>query len=575
VGGRLALAPGESEAFGLELDTEWVGAVGAFDGVLLAAGEFDLWRSTDGGASFQSATRGLDPAISGRGSPPSGGHYYSLVEDGAGLLYLAAWEGLYASEDRGATWAPLPVVEPLWHHRVQIVDADGAPRVVMPSYGGGGLSWIDLAGEREVLSAAALGCCQRQGMVSEEYLTDGEAWISEGGNLWGTTDGGISWVDYTLDGPLDYVENIAVEAAGAPAVLIGGEFEKSLDLAWTDDGGATWERPGLARTLDARYVLDVAFSPDFREDGRMYVTTEGPWLLRSDGGAPFEAVWGGDDQVEPIRLFFEDAETIWASTYDGLYLGGPDGDFAPAAFEGRLVTALAIDGEERWAALVDELWRSTDGGATWAQAPESPPGPIHDLALSPTFSEDGLIAAAGWDGVWISRDAGASWLLASNHHTLDITHEYWTLDDSWQVVGDVEGAYLRTTMSATAEGASGEVVFRGDEIALRALCGRDQGAVEVSLDGGEYEEVSLRDGEGVGRAWCAATEPGWHTLSVRAARLPVKLDGIEVRSSEGLALPITCPQIEEEGEAGGGCREGGASWLLLPLLLAARPRRRA
>ena len=144
----------------------------------------------------------------------------------------------------------------------------------------------------------------------------------------------------------------------------------------------------------------------------------------------------------------------------------------------------------------------------------------------------------------------------------------WSYDSGWFLDG-AEWGEPRNTATAEREGAEARFRFRGVQIGLRALLNPEQGVIAVSVDGGEELDISLaRAHAGSGRIWCAALEPGWHTLTVRAQALPVQLDAAEVLLPDGLAEGFCEPGWSPPPE--GGC--GGGSVALLLLLAPIRRR---
>src|SRR5437016_687919 len=69
-------------------------------------------------------------------------------------------------------------------------------------------------------------------------------------------------------------------------------------------------------------------------------------------------------------------------------------------------TASAAAGDQS----LNGVYRSVDGGRTWALAGVNTPVPFGEaMALSPSFLRDRTIVAGGGDGVYRSSDAGETW----------------------------------------------------------------------------------------------------------------------------------------------------------------------
>ena len=537
-----------------------VGAVGAFEGgLILAADDEVVWRSTDGGDSFAPVSEGIETPDTYNNLLY--GHYRDIAQAGDELL-LAAWEGLHRSSDGGRTWTHLETMGPQWHLDVHVLPG---PELMMASYGGGSLSRLSADGAFEITGATSRSTHLRISDVSPNYLDDGVAWMGERGNLWGTVDAGARWTDVTDAGPfVASVEAVAVQrdGYGAAVVLAGGDAGGALALAWSDDGGVTFTRAPVDPALGdgIREVFAVAFSPEFARDGRMYAAVgagDGAAVLRSVGGGTFEII--DTLSTRPLRLVFSDPATMWAPTPEGL-LGWVDDAPAATLLPGEWVSdALFVDGWV-YAALPDAIVRSDDGGERWETLGWDPGASVLDLAASP--EAPGVIAAAAPTGAWLSEDGGESWARASARQRLDVAAHAWSLGPGWSQDGSYWASLLQQA-TAVERGARATFRFEGEEAALYALVNGDQGRLSVSVDGGEPEEVRLRqrDGSGSTLVWCGAMAPGWHELVVEAERLPVQLDAMEILAEPGVAEGV-CEGWEPRGcgcrSSGGG---GGFVWL--------------
>ena len=142
------------------------------------------------------------------------------------------------------------------------------------------------------------------------------------------------------------------------------------------DGGQTWSRvpQGIPDDHD---IVSLAFSPAFGQDRTAFA---GTWrgLFRSrDGGASWQKLAGG----LPTHGFGEITALALSPAFadDGVILAGS------------------------WS--YPKMWRSTDGGDTWAGVLSTG---IAAIALSPNFPTDGLAFAGGGD-LYRSTDGGLTW----------------------------------------------------------------------------------------------------------------------------------------------------------------------
>ncbi|MHC5210546.1 MAG: hypothetical protein ACYTG2_07505 [Planctomycetota bacterium] len=88
-------------------------------------------------------------------------------------------------------------------------------------------------------------------------------------------------------------------------------------------------------------------------------------------------------------------------------------EYVPSAI--RFSPRFALDETVYIASRGGGVWRSLDGGTTWAPMNHGLGDPtVYDLAVSPNFFQDGRLLAATPSGVYRSEDGGQSWLPGSD-----------------------------------------------------------------------------------------------------------------------------------------------------------------
>jgi len=331
----------------------------------------NLFKSTDGGDRWQRLARGLDTRSSMKGLVVS--------QQTPDALYVAtAGDGIYASQDGGETWQPastglenrdlnLLAIAP---DDDQLLLAAGTERGIYRT-ADGGQSWATVA-DFNALSVLAFFPAGERAIAA-----DGE------GQLYRSEDAGETWEP---GGKLD-------EGDGITAIAIAPDGE-TLWLA-TENGGIFTGSPDADEFTPANdglndpRVRDIALSPNFAADNALFASTwEDGFYLSTDGGA------------------------TWKQSARGLTTD-PQADeeafLSPNFFEVRVPPGYPED-KTLYLSGFNGLFRSEDGGKTWAEVETLAAGSIVSLTVSPNYAEDSTLAVATYVGlVYISRDGGESW----------------------------------------------------------------------------------------------------------------------------------------------------------------------
>lgn len=186
------------------------------------------------------------------------------------------------------------------------------------------------------------------------------------------------------------------------------------------DGGDSWR--AVSRNLPFN-IYPRAFAAEPSPASRLYLGTFGRGILRStNGGVTWSEANQGlsNDLSRFIHLLVAPrgpSGTVFAGTRDGLYRT-VDGGASWARLSGGLppqqqVSALAVsasDPKTLYASLGDEVYRSTDGGTTWTPAAAPSPGVTLDsLAVHPRSPRTVYAGSFYGGGVFKSTDGGAHW----------------------------------------------------------------------------------------------------------------------------------------------------------------------
>jgi photosystem II stability/assembly factor-like uncharacterized protein len=423
----------------------------AFDADVLYAGTFygGLYKSADGGASW----RHVD-------APFSGLNIQAIAVDPTqeGIVYVGTYlAGVFKSVDGGESWSAInDGLDGLTVSAIAIDPFDAGRLIIATSEGpfvsgDGGASWEKLrTGDTDYVAVSVAFDPEREGHI---YLG------TVGRGVLQSDDGGMTWA--RLAGIGDYsVISLRFDGAGKAlyATSFGGVFELSLDSAATEWEDITYElTPGrindviadaatpdrlIAMTNDGVFELRrgetaPAWTPIGYFAGRtaltepsggglLVATLDKGLLATDDGGDTWRTRNDGLQNafVGAMGVVLTGAHTtVLAASEVGVFVssdGGVtwtnDGGFVNTVFEiapSPVEANVVFVGTER-----KGVWKSEDYGATWMQKSAGlVPPQVRVLARAPGASN--VLYAGADSGLYMSRDGGTSWFLATQS---PITH---------------------------------------------------------------------------------------------------------------------------------------------------------
>ena len=370
-----------------DLDRRAYGFALGADGAHYVALKGQVARSDDGGLHWTFFNNGLFPGtdvldlavvphVPPSISPTSGPPLFLPPHGGdkGGVLYAAAWEGFYRSEDGGRTWRRC---------------SEGLGNVEVDA-----LAWD---GQGRLLAGTRMGIYQR--------ASDANRWepLPQGFH-----DRRVYALESDPDGQVFY--------AGTDEGLLR-----------SDDGGQTWVE--VTSGLTGRGMPDLAVDPQSPE--HLYVRLKFERVYESwDGGQNWEARWEGLGAArEVISIDLGSSGLLIAGANDGLFRWAcPVGGLSKAdgrkdsgeglwqrvapLLERQTVFTVVIDPRDEavvYAGATDGLWRSQDGGDSWDRWGEGLAGiTVTAVGLDPA---DEQVAYAGtmYEGLYVTEDGGATW----------------------------------------------------------------------------------------------------------------------------------------------------------------------
>jgi len=311
-----------------------------------------------------------------------------------------------------------------------------------------------------------------------------------GGGVWKTSNGGSSWKNISDGFFGGSMGAIAVSAShpqvlyvGGGEVTVRGNVSPGTGAYKSVDGGRSWSSVGLE---NSRHIPRIRIHPDNPDIvyaavlGDLFKDSDERGVYKStDGGESWERVLFANSRSGAVDLAFDpvNPDVLYASTWN---VRRTPYDFSSGG-EGSA------------------LWKSEDGGDTWASLMEQegmPEGPfgIIGVTVSPV-NPDRVWAIMENDngGVYRSDDAGETWKLTNSDRSLRQRAWYYT-----RIYADTEDANKVYVMNvayhvSTDGGVSFESNYapHGDhhdlwiapDDANRLIIGDDGGA-QVSYDAG-------------------------------------------------------------------------------------------
>ncbi|MBI4879316.1 MAG: hypothetical protein HY812_06605 [Planctomycetes bacterium] len=245
--------------------------------------------------------------------------------------------------------------------------------------------------------------------------------------VWRSTDGGVSWAPAGVG--LSSVKTHAVSVSPAFAVDHTVLAATETGLFRSQDGGATWA--AVLSGTSGKSPTTVTFAPD---DAQKAFAAGTVLRCSSDGGATWHATWTFVHTVKRMVVsphFSVDgtlAVCFGGQWQDGV-LASKDGgaSFAenPLGLTDRRVNDVAIADDGTFFAVSDEAacFRAAAALAPWQlfsagfeELSDQAQRHYTSVAPSPSFSADGTLHVASFEGIFKSTDRGETWRQGDLYH---------------------------------------------------------------------------------------------------------------------------------------------------------------
>lgn len=313
------------------------------------------------------------------------------------------------------------------------------------------------------------------------------------GGVWRSTDAGKT---FERAWPQAWTQAIGAMATGPDGVLWVGTGETnpgggSTTFAGTGlyrsaDGGRSWQKAGLA---DSRRIGRIVVDPT--DADRVFVAVSGDLFVpggtrglyrTDDGGRTWQKVLGGaTDTAGAVDIALDPTDT------DTLYTTFWDHQRTPEF--------------RRYGGPGSRAYKSTDGGATWTQLGNGIPEPGESvgrmgIAVAPSDPNRLYLVhvnrLGGFDGFFVSDDAGASWARSPENPLLAQSQSSygWWFGRVWVTPDDADDVWVAGVPLVRSPDAGQTWAFgaRGVHVDHHAMVWdpRVENRIYLGNDGGLY-----------------------------------------------------------------------------------------
>jgi PKD repeat protein len=395
--------------------------------IMLAAGNFGIMRSEDGGTNWDIKASG----------------HFKDIEINPGnsdILYAStyAYSGeaeIYHSVNAGMTWEQCLYLQDA--NRIELAVTPDNPTLVYAvassaeNSGYYGFYKSTNSGQNftQVHDSTSLNLL---GWSTDGNDTGGQGWydlacaadpndantVYVGGvNTWKSVDGGLSWniVSHWYGG--DGVPYVHADHHSLDFSPLTGELYSGNDggLHKTDNGGSSWA--DLSDGLEILQVYRMGASKTNYQ--RLLTGTQDNGTMRLDNG-DWKAIIGGDGME--CLVDYTNADIMYGTVYYGAIRRSMDGgynftDIKPSASgDGAWVTPFVIhpqDPETLYIGFKD-VYKTTNRGDSWTVISDNLTGGIDIQSLAIAKSDPDVIYAATYNEIYRTTNGGGTWTNITN-----------------------------------------------------------------------------------------------------------------------------------------------------------------
>jgi photosystem II stability/assembly factor-like uncharacterized protein len=336
---------------------------------------------------------------------PAGGYVFSLATSG-NMLYATSHAGVFASADNGTTWNEINDGLPQTYYSISLA-ADGANLVLATAYGvyyshDAGASWHVSVNTPSQMFVTKIGNCFFAGGYYGLY----KSW--DNGTTWLNSTSGIPQPQHYDNNPIRSLHQFGNRLlAGTGDGIYSADTSAGAWNLLTSQLADVWSFAHIGQQLFAGTHFGIYTSLDsgkhwssvnanignnhinwlLARDSLLFAATAGGVFITSDKGLSWQAMNAGIGE-SAVQSLAECGGVLIAATGD---LNSSPAGYSPTH-------------------TIGNLYRSTDGGLTWACVS----GRLPNLSTQALVRVNNLLIAGTVRGVLISADEGQTWLPRNN-----------------------------------------------------------------------------------------------------------------------------------------------------------------
>lgn len=367
----------------------------------------DVYLATRGGWVYRSQDQGAHWSLACPDLPPLNTMIALQPHPAsAGLVIAGFSRGLAVTEDSGRSWLYRPATgtQPFTVFAVHPVDPSkilaGDPYTTFYRSTDQGVNWIDIS-QNPLYAVTA---------IAYYPLDPSIVFAAEGSEIFRSTDGGdsFSFISEVPTSYPNYIRHFVFDPGFAELIYA---WSDGCCLFGSTDGGTSWVQLGADEDLQPTCVR-----ADPLTSGILYVGTPSGLYRSADGGH----TWNAIDEDLPSRSITSlaidpaDPGLLYAGTRGSLFKSTDTGAtwrIQPDGLDIAGVRCLAVDPTDSTRVFAgtggEGVLLSTDAGQTWTPRNTGPDNWVNDIQFHP--SGNGDIWMGDWYSVRISHDRGESW----------------------------------------------------------------------------------------------------------------------------------------------------------------------